>query len=260
MLRYLHPGWMRRNAILPQQFRPFLNENLVRLGADGDGGYVVDRRSIETAEFLVSGGIDVDWSFEEAFLAVNSVPLYAFDASVSGEIFSQKARSVRRPFSRTRDYQDIGQKFIQFFAGSNQHIGKFIGHPVKQTHIDIDGIVLEYLSHTQRGFFKLDIEGSEYEILDQLASVSSRLTGLAIEFHALHENLMRVIAFIEKTTLKICHIHINNWEPLSRSGVPKVIELSFSPFCGPAHASHALPFHLDKPCCRLAPDFRLGFE
>ena len=47
-------------AVLPAFFRPQKVPNLVRLGRDFDGGYLIDSRCIGDANCLVSIGINDD--------------------------------------------------------------------------------------------------------------------------------------------------------------------------------------------------------
>lgn len=49
---------------LPSFFKLYSVEDLIRLGKDNDGGYLVTRSSILKATVLVSLGINDDWSFE----------------------------------------------------------------------------------------------------------------------------------------------------------------------------------------------------
>ena len=44
-------------------------------------------------------------------------------------------------------------------------------------------------------FFKIDIEGSEYELLDSILLMQDNIVGLAIEFHDLNKNLDKVRDF-----------------------------------------------------------------
>lgn len=259
MLRYFHLGWMRRDARLPASLRPYEVRHLIRVGNEKDGGYVVDAASIDHAEFLVSGGINDDWSFEAGVLARKAVPLFAFDASVSAAIFRMRAAKSSKRSASGLDFDILADEFDGFFSCSNQHVAKFIGCAKTETHIDVRHIMQNYPNSASRGFIKLDIEGSEYEILDQLAACAPQLTGLAIEFHDVPRHLNEIVDFCQALKLKICHVHINNWEPLNWQRVPRVIEISWSSYCGDRPAPHSLPNELDRPCCAVAPDFRLSF-
>ena len=64
-------------AVLPLFLRPLKGAELVRMGRDNDGGYLVDKRSIISSEFLLSFGIYDDWSFEKDFKKFVNVPVVA---------------------------------------------------------------------------------------------------------------------------------------------------------------------------------------
>jgi hypothetical protein len=52
---------------LSKYFKPKFSYDLVRVGKNYDGGYLIDTNSFKKAENLVSLGISDDWSFEKDF-------------------------------------------------------------------------------------------------------------------------------------------------------------------------------------------------
>ena len=71
--------------MLPKQFQPTATYDLVRLGRNHDGGYLVDPASVVKAESLISFGLSTDWSFEKDFLAKSNVPLLAYDGTIAAK-------------------------------------------------------------------------------------------------------------------------------------------------------------------------------
>ena len=57
---------------LDKILRPSYNFDLIRIGKNNDGGYLVGRNSLESSRYLISLGIGDDWSFEEDFLKKNT--------------------------------------------------------------------------------------------------------------------------------------------------------------------------------------------
>ena len=53
----------KKDISFPAILRPFKCDQLVRLGQDYDGGYIVNSRDIEKSDILISMGIKDDWSF-----------------------------------------------------------------------------------------------------------------------------------------------------------------------------------------------------
>ena len=51
--------------------KPIKNENLIRVGSEKDGGYIVDSNLIKNNDCLLSLGMGDDWSFELDYLKKN---------------------------------------------------------------------------------------------------------------------------------------------------------------------------------------------
>ena len=59
---------MNNNIVLPNFLNPRKFQDLIRIGKDNDGGYIVRSQDIEDTRNLISLGISFDFSFEEDFL------------------------------------------------------------------------------------------------------------------------------------------------------------------------------------------------
>ena len=59
--------------MLPKIFKPYkyTKKNLIRVGPNTDGGYVIDKRVIKKVKTLISCGLNDDWEFEKEFLKIN---------------------------------------------------------------------------------------------------------------------------------------------------------------------------------------------
>jgi len=69
--------------ILPNIFRPKFDFDIIRLGTDFDGGYLVEKSSVINSKFLFSFGISTNWDFEKDFIKINNNKFLAYDGSVS---------------------------------------------------------------------------------------------------------------------------------------------------------------------------------
>ena len=58
--------------MLPKILKPKGSYDLIRLGKNNDGGYLVEFKSIEKTKALVSMGIEKNWRFEEDFIALTA--------------------------------------------------------------------------------------------------------------------------------------------------------------------------------------------
>jgi hypothetical protein len=248
-------------AVLPLFLRPIKGADLVRIGRDNDGGYLVDKRSIISSEFLLGLGIYDDWSFEKDFTKLVDVPVVAFDASVGQSFFLKKLRVALSRCSRKSLYWfRIWIDYLRFFKGRNKHIKKIIGKDEKDHHISIITIAKNIVpSNIENIFFKIDIEGSEYQVLDELVNISDRITGLVIEFHEVDIHIDKIKNFVSKFPLNLCHIHCNNYAPLPESSTPITIETTFTKFDVENDYVQDLPNPIDQPNKAGEEDYSISF-
>src|SRR3989442_482738 len=69
-------------------FKPKFLSDLIRVGARCDGGYVLNERAVLHSQYLMSFGVNDDWSFELDFLNRKpDVKVFCFDHSVSKSVF-----------------------------------------------------------------------------------------------------------------------------------------------------------------------------
>ena len=51
--------------MLPNFLKPKHEYDLIRLGGDYDGGYLVEKNSIENSKSLITLGLGYEWTFEK---------------------------------------------------------------------------------------------------------------------------------------------------------------------------------------------------
>ena len=72
-------------AKLPSYFKPYDTNflNLIRLGRNYDGGYIIDKRVIKKTSAVITCGLEAEWSFEKEFQKYNkNCKIFAFDHTV----------------------------------------------------------------------------------------------------------------------------------------------------------------------------------
>ena len=84
-----------------------------------------------------------------------------------------------------------------------------------------EDILRENIKEIEWDFKKIDIEGDEYKILDQIIKNSEYLTGLVIEFHNVSINIEKIVSFIKRLPLELIYIRPNNAGTLTNVIVPK---------------------------------------
>ena len=108
-------------------------------------------------------------------------------------------------------------------------------------------------------FIKIDIEGSEYRIFEDLLKIQDKIVCLVIEFHDIDLHMDRIERFINETKLELVHIHPNNYCSLDRFGNPTAIEVSFEKNPIVVKDLFTIPHHLDQNCNPDGPDININF-
>ena len=117
-------------------------------------------------------------------------------------------------------------KHSEKFVSSNKTIFEDFesSYGYKPEFIELKDIFSRNLKNV---FLSIDIEGEEYDLLDEICGYSDKIIALNIEFHDVNKNLDKIKKFINNCNLHLIHTHINNFGPIY-DGIPNVLELSFS--------------------------------
>ena len=226
---------------LPRFLCPNSKTKLVRLGKANDGGYCIPEKSLDETNILFSFGLDEDWSFENHFKKRTGVKIVCFDGSVNNKFWIKRFLKDVIYFDFKKNLLEQFMSFFTyfkyklFFKQENvYHIKKHINSSniitlpeQKKKFINLKNILKDWKYNPF--FLKIDIEGNEYDILDDILQTQENLIGLAIEFHSCNLMTKKIKSFIEKLNLDLVHIHVNNYGPVTKNAFPTVIELTFSP-------------------------------
>jgi len=204
-------------------FKPKNKYSLDRIGKENDGGYLINRESIFKSNFLLSFGIFDDWSFEKSFKKLNkNSEIYCYDDVISFNFIL--IRSIKKIIIDLLNF-----KFNNILKNLNLIIDYIlISNKIKFFKKKItDGDIPIIIQNLDKVFLKIDIEGSEYKILEDILKVQNKLSALIIEFHDVDKNRNLIEKFIKEIELELTHIHPNNYGGLDKNGDPILIELSF---------------------------------
>ena len=198
-------------AFLAQFREHYISCDLIRIGGDGDGGYLLPN-VFDKVSYCFSPGVDYTANFEKELSEKFNIKSFMADASVE-----------KAPLS------DSNFDFIP----------KFLGSYSRDNFITLsDWLRQSELENNSNLLLQMDIEGGEFDVLiyedsDTLASFSA----MVIEFHNLqklfeHDFLKMVTAIFEKVykNFSICHVHPNNCcgiASLDGIEIPRVIEVTF---------------------------------
>jgi hypothetical protein len=263
-------------VVLPRALQPVECGELVRLGADRDGGYVVPRAAIGAADVLLSFGLSANWEFEKAFLAARRAQgrellIHAYDHTVDARSLRVYRLKSLAHFLRTgrRDFWDAARRaggYRAFFDGRRAtHFKERVARDSGPGRVSLDAI-MERIPAGMRAFLSMDIEGDEYRVGDALPKHAARFGGIGVEFHDLDLQWDRFIAIHEAlaASFVVAHVHINNVQGLGPGGRPILLEVTYlarSLAPGAAIAStRQYPLSgLDHANAADLPDFRLEF-
>ena len=215
---------------------PYILKDLIRLGNKGDGGYVIPKKIIKEIEILISFGISNDWSFEEDFKKINPhLIVHGYDHSISRRVFARDIRyiilnMILLRFSFRKLIKSIKRIFsyLSFFKGEVVHFQKRIHDYVHHSYdITFDDVISK--TKSKKIFLKIDIEGSEYRIIDSIMEYENRIKAIAIEFHSADALRPIFISSIKKIQKKfnIVHLHVNNYAGYAKDGLPECSEITF---------------------------------
>ena len=195
--------------------KPIEYPHLVRLGTKGDGGYVIPEDQIASCKLLVSLGLSDNFDFDKEFAAKNpAVRVIGVDHTIGSWWFSRRiliyiwkifmyavifnARKKRKYIERLRTYLD----YFSFFKAPNVHLKRRVASVSNKLDISLGKILEQSAAHlslksenAHEGsdvltikseshflhdvFLKMDIEGAEYEIAEDIATHHERIRCIA---------------------------------------------------------------------------------
>lgn len=269
------------------KLRPIISADLLRLGHDLDGGYVINQRVMDRSGILITFGISGDWTFESDFYKRKKgqpFKIEAYDFSVD---FKQFLRTSFRLFLQIFEFKQgltkllyslyyikLAFKFYAFFNRKNiKFYKKGIDDHNNGVFIDFK-TVFDNLGAKQideEVFIKMDIEGYEFKVANQMLAHADRISGIIIEFHDLDKNgdlFEAIIDLFHEKGFVITHVHPNNWGGvIEHTNLPRLIEITFAKRA--FFSSSELSAHndltyprpeLDYPCVKYLPELMMQFD
>tara|TARA_B100000029_G_scaffold396465_1_gene394518 strand:+ start:395 stop:1180 length:786 start_codon:yes stop_codon:yes gene_type:complete len=251
--------------MLPKALKPSNEYELIRLGQNNDGGYLVEKKSVLDSCSLITFGLGFDWSFEKDYFKLKNSPIYCYDHTVRYSLIKKISRKYLasfifrsfkpKYFSKKNFFKDMKKKIFlykdykNFFNGKVNHIQSRIGSGSSGLKLrDVLGDKKNFMP----AFLKIDIEGSEYRIMEEILHYQENFTGIAIEFHEVDLHLDKIVNFIKNLKLTLVHIHPQNPAFVTDDNIPTQIELSFARNPKIISSVAKIPHPLDQPA---NPDF-----
>lgn len=259
--------------MLPKEFKPKFEYNVLRLGGDNDGGYIVEKKSIENSKSLLTLGLGYEWTFEKDYIKLTKNPITCFDHSVNYSsvkklsrkyFFSNLFRMFKSKYFLKKNFFKNYKKSIflykdykNLFKNNNIHETLRVGNGKKDINFTD---ILKHKNILFPCFLKIDIEGSEYRILNEIIKFQELFCGLVIEFHNVDLHLNLILEFIKKLDFVLVHIHPQNASPVTRNNIPTQLEITFSKIPDVIGNQPKIPHELDMPANSDFDEIELIFE
>ena len=149
-----------------------------------------------------------------------------------------KGLAGRKNRSDPRQHRALLKDYDEFFRDENRHIRKFVASANDAKHITINEVVNSFMpNHHCHFLLKIDIEGAEYGILNDICGISRRLVGLVMEFHDVAKRINEIEAFMARLPLNLCHVHCNNYGKIGDRGLPEAHRVVIHSLQDMRHAS-----------------------
>ena len=222
--------------------------DLKRIGRRKDGGYIISKRIIDESNIFFSGGIYTDWSFEKEFIKKSKLKRYFLidkDTNINSQfkkllntLRNEKIKSIYKFKSIFHFLYNIPRIFIFRRICRGNFIEAYLtssnleeSQEEKMTTLPSLIKRLQFKLKDHSIFLKLDIEGSEWEMVTDILAISRYLSGIALEVHYLDINgdkLNELIIRLNNLGLYLIHVHPNNAGGFcSGTNLPRLLELTF---------------------------------
>ena len=183
---YLSTRRARRHFESALSIRP--RDDLEKLGSDY-GGYAVPVDLLGPDSTCYSCGVGEDVTFDLALIARTGCRVHAFDPTPRAAAYASQI-SEREPLFSFHPYgvwrADETKRF--YSPADDSHVSHSIGN-LQGTHEYFDAecrsipSLMAELGHSTLDLLKLDIEGAEYDVLENVLDTQVDVRVLCVEFH-----------------------------------------------------------------------------
>lgn len=153
------------------------------------GGFYVDITRLTSDAIVYSFGVGEDITFDLSLIEKTHCTIYAYDPTPKSIRFAEKNKNPNFIFNPIGLSHKDG--LAQFFLPKNKdHVSGSL-FPVSNVDLS-NSIIVEFKcistllkenQHTHIDLLKMDIEGSEYDVIKDLVTNNIEINQLAIEFH-----------------------------------------------------------------------------
>lgn len=228
---------------------------------------------------MISFGLGDNWKFENELVKSGQVKSFiVFDHTQSlSNFINQVFHKIKFHNFNLSLFMGriivLGRYFRDFIIYKKKHIKRkisrngsgFFKH-LESLEASVPEIFDRYVrSEDQIIFLKIDIEGSEYEIIDQIFAFSNQIIVIVIEFHDIIKKSTEFKHLLDllKSKYSLIHTHINNNGVISTDEIPEVCEFTFyskKEFETSLKVDKIPSHELDQPNNKHRKDFQIDFK
>jgi hypothetical protein len=229
---------------------------MIRLGNNTDGGYVIPKIALEKSDALLSFGLGENWTFDEDWHKLKPTDqIHLYDGEKTKMTFPKPENVWNRfePIDLIKAYED-------FWVGNRRHWVENVGTQRGWTTFYQAMARL----NSANVFLKMDIEGGEYPMLPEMLGNAKYITGIAAELHAVNGNRAAFENFVRAmlTEYEVVHVHANVTLPFGPEGLTEGLEVVFlrKDLCNSTKKRYNTYHALDFSNFINFPDFEYSFE
>lgn len=188
----------------------------IRIGRENDGGYVVPFVALKKSDCLMGYGIADDISFERDYSQRFNKHSFGFDCGV---------QNIETGDNRCHFYSEcIGNSNCLY---GDQKSSEQIASFSEQLH--------RLNLANKKVFVKMDIEGAEFDVMDDILNHERNITGMVLEIHIPRDDPKKALELMSAVNryFVLIHLHGNNYSgdyfktKHSMNAIPTVLELTY---------------------------------
>jgi FkbM family methyltransferase len=205
---------------------------------------------------LLSFGLGAEWTFETDYLRMTGRPITCYDHTVGARFWVRHAaHNLMCGHSGTLSKYLEYRRFVAQPGVEHRRIK--IGYDAAgATSLDS---IMKQRDPSDAILLKIDIEGWEYEILDQIVQWQDSFSGIVIEFHDVDTSKAKIQRFLDGLRqMRVVWIHGNNLGGTDTVGDPVVLEMALA--VPSSDETSDMPHALDVPNNPDQPELPLAFS
>ncbi len=224
--------------MISKYFRPKKFYKLIRIGPRNIGGFVLEEVGFNKSNCLMSLGISTNIEFELDYFKKKNCKIHMYDHT-SGPNFWRNMYYLNmllffkslitlnlkkfdfslKQFNSIKKYKNfLLLKKVKFFE-EGVGFGRY--------GADIKKIIGR--AKSKNIMFKINIEHSEYRILDELIKYKSLIDGIVVEFHDADIHKRLIEKFLKKLCFNVIHVCVSGRD-YSGKKIPSSITLTLSKY------------------------------